>query len=223
MWYVGWVLTDVASDTCYSANPKKLYSVLKALIKGLDIQKFWMCAASSVMQWGTCCKRKKLKWKKPLREPRMERAACCHSELPLFEMQRREAQGCCWKHPALGEQSLTGPGSFGAFELLILGPFWHTLLSVFWTAVVFVKSRLHDPFHNKIKFSNWIVNSSKTGIKENLPSTNRVKFCARTLHSWLMNPYWVFSFHVFLFRDNGFQLHSFTKQKTKYSRCVFFI
>lgn len=85
--------------------------MVKALIKGFDSQKFGMCMSSSVMLWGPAVK-EKIEIKKPLREPRMGRAACCNSELPLSETQKRGSQGCCWKRPSSGGAVLNGSGFF---------------------------------------------------------------------------------------------------------------
>lgn len=54
-------------------------------MKGCDIQKFWMCTASSVRQWGLSVKEKYGNFfESPGKDPRVEWAACCNSEVPLF-------------------------------------------------------------------------------------------------------------------------------------------
>lgn len=82
---IDWVFskTEVFSVTFFSTALKKLY--IKVTVKGCDIQKFWMCTASSVRQWGLSVKEKYGNFfESPGKDPRVEWAACCNSEVPLF-------------------------------------------------------------------------------------------------------------------------------------------
>lgn len=78
-------------------------------------------------------------------------------------------------------------------------------------------------FHNKMKFSNQIISSLTTGIKYNSLNTYKVQLCARTFHPWLINHIELSICMSFLFRDNDFQLYCFKREKTKYSRHVFYL
>lgn len=54
--------------------------------KGCDIQQFWMCAVLSVRHWGLSVKEKKKNgnfFESPGKDPRVEWAACCYSEVLL--------------------------------------------------------------------------------------------------------------------------------------------
>ena len=66
------------------------------------------------MQWGPAVKEKNWNEKKgPFWDPRGEWAACCNSELPVSEMQRRGGpKDAAGSTPALGEQSFMGQWFF---------------------------------------------------------------------------------------------------------------
>lgn len=122
---------------------------VKALTNRCDIHYFWMCIKYEAM--GTRCTRKKrghLK-KIPVRDPGVERAACCHSEVPLV-LSGGGPRGCRWKHPSCGRKAHVLAPFFSQLGGLVLvclhlsGTVLAHALSTFWTPAGLVKSGLHD-------------------------------------------------------------------------------